>query len=459
MTEKATFEKMLKYLNALPAPRKDGRKNAGAYSDEENQQFADYIRGKLTLEDVRPLIKPLEGTTTYDERTFLFPGEQYDEARRFLLLVRLADVYETENKPDETEYRLAFTLNNCNAALPSEEQIDLADYYVTYHLGIGTLLSDMSSMIYSRRHSVYKENFGIGDYAAYIDALYEKYGDEEFAHFEEGADNYFVKAYLYARNPDKYKDFGSEIAQYAATEHYNELTYKQLVFAFVHSPRNALMDQMLCDLLKYDDNFNVNAWDILAYCHKGDDFVPAMKALIADGFFTAKEAILHYAEMAEDVQAVADFVAANEAFALEVAAENEDLYLVVMVPLWQCGKHLDQLRAIEDAFIANVLGDQKVKGFEDYVTAKTDVVPKSKKATYMHSKEETCRKIARASEVPLRLCNYLFVNNLYDELRALDCVLQFVRSGRVAITTSCFERVNEYLADREAKYRLKKEKE
>lgn len=41
------------------------------------------------------------------------------------------------------------------------------------------------------------------------------------------------------------------------------------------------------------------------------------------------------------------------------------------------------------------------------------------------------------------------ITNLYDELRALDCVLQFVRSGRVAITTSCFERVNEYLADRD----------
>lgn len=51
------------------------------------------------------------------------------------------------------------------------------------------------------------------------------------------------------------------------------------------------------------------------------------------------------------------------------------------------------------------------------------------------------------------------ITNLYDELRALDCVLQFVRSGRVAITTSCFERVNEYLADRETKYRLKKERE
>ena len=43
------------------------------------------------------------------------------------------------------------------------------------------------------------------------------------------------------------------------------------------------------------------------------------------------------------------------------------------------------------------------------------------------------------------------ITNLYEELSALECVLQFVRSGRVAITTSCFERVNEYLADREAK--------
>ena len=35
-------------------------------------------------------------------------------------------------------------------------------------------------------------------------------------------------------------------------------------------------------------------------------------------------------------------------------------------------------------------------------------------------------------------------------------VLQFVRSGRVAITTSCFERVNEYLTQREEKYRQQK---
>ena len=48
------------------------------------------------------------------------------------------------------------------------------------------------------------------------------------------------------------------------------------------------------------------------------------------------------------------------------------------------------------------------------------------------------------------------ITNLYDELRALDCVLQFVRSGRVAITTSCFERVNEFLDGREAMYNQSK---
>lgn len=50
------------------------------------------------------------------------------------------------------------------------------------------------------------------------------------------------------------------------------------------------------------------------------------------------------------------------------------------------------------------------------------------------------------------------ITHLYQELQAFDCVLQFVRSGRVAITTSCFERVNEYLAERKAKY-LKSKKE
>lgn len=48
------------------------------------------------------------------------------------------------------------------------------------------------------------------------------------------------------------------------------------------------------------------------------------------------------------------------------------------------------------------------------------------------------------------------ITSLYNELCALGCVLQFVRSGRVAITTSCFERVNEFLADREARYNASK---
>lgn len=51
------------------------------------------------------------------------------------------------------------------------------------------------------------------------------------------------------------------------------------------------------------------------------------------------------------------------------------------------------------------------------------------------------------------------ITSLYEELREMGCVLQFVRSGRVAITTSCFERVNEYLADREAKYFQNKQQE
>ena len=50
------------------------------------------------------------------------------------------------------------------------------------------------------------------------------------------------------------------------------------------------------------------------------------------------------------------------------------------------------------------------------------------------------------------------ITSLYEELQALGCVLQFVRSGRVAITTSCFERVNEYLTQREEKYRQQKER-
>ena len=41
------------------------------------------------------------------------------------------------------------------------------------------------------------------------------------------------------------------------------------------------------------------------------------------------------------------------------------------------------------------------------------------------------------------------ITSLYQELKQLNCVLQFVRSGRIAVSTSCFERVNEYLAHRE----------
>lgn len=49
------------------------------------------------------------------------------------------------------------------------------------------------------------------------------------------------------------------------------------------------------------------------------------------------------------------------------------------------------------------------------------------------------------------------ITALYSELQQLGCILQFVRSGRVAITTSCIERVNEYLTQREEKYRRQQE--
>ncbi len=49
------------------------------------------------------------------------------------------------------------------------------------------------------------------------------------------------------------------------------------------------------------------------------------------------------------------------------------------------------------------------------------------------------------------------ITNLYDDLRAQNCVLQFVRSGRIAVSTSCFERVNEYLAHRGERYKADKE--
>jgi acetolactate synthase-1/3 small subunit len=51
------------------------------------------------------------------------------------------------------------------------------------------------------------------------------------------------------------------------------------------------------------------------------------------------------------------------------------------------------------------------------------------------------------------------ITSLFEELQATECVLQFVRSGRVAITTSCFERVNEFLAVREEKHHKLSENE
>jgi len=49
------------------------------------------------------------------------------------------------------------------------------------------------------------------------------------------------------------------------------------------------------------------------------------------------------------------------------------------------------------------------------------------------------------------------ITSLYQELKQLNCVLQFVRSGRIAVSTSCFERVNEYLAHREERYQNQKD--
>ena len=42
--------------------------------------------------------------------------------------------------------------------------------------------------------------------------------------------------------------------------------------------------------------------------------------------------------------------------------------------------------------------------------------------------------------------------SLYEGLSELNCVLQFVRSGRIAITKGCVEKLTEYLTEREAKY-------
>lgn len=44
------------------------------------------------------------------------------------------------------------------------------------------------------------------------------------------------------------------------------------------------------------------------------------------------------------------------------------------------------------------------------------------------------------------------ITSLYNELQRYKVVIQFVRSGRVAVTTSCFEKVNEFLNNRELQY-------
>ena len=44
------------------------------------------------------------------------------------------------------------------------------------------------------------------------------------------------------------------------------------------------------------------------------------------------------------------------------------------------------------------------------------------------------------------------VTAMNEQLMQLGCVLQFVRSGRVVVTKSSFERVDEYLEKRGKKY-------
>jgi acetolactate synthase-1/3 small subunit len=46
--------------------------------------------------------------------------------------------------------------------------------------------------------------------------------------------------------------------------------------------------------------------------------------------------------------------------------------------------------------------------------------------------------------------------SLFDQLKKMDCVLQFVRSGRICITKSRVEHLDEWLAVREAKRKATK---
>lgn len=49
------------------------------------------------------------------------------------------------------------------------------------------------------------------------------------------------------------------------------------------------------------------------------------------------------------------------------------------------------------------------------------------------------------------------ITKLYEQLQSFECMLQFVRSGRIAVATSCIEPVNEYLAERERRYHSARE--
>ena len=82
--------------------------------------------------------------------------------------------------------------------------------------------------------------------------------------------------------------------------------------------------------------------------------------------------------------------------------------------------------------------------------------------------EPMCSKVVRRYDAHIVEVNPVYsivvmdgmseeITSLYEELRNLKCVLQFVRSGRIAVSTSCFERVNEYLSHRKERYEKEKE--
>ena len=48
------------------------------------------------------------------------------------------------------------------------------------------------------------------------------------------------------------------------------------------------------------------------------------------------------------------------------------------------------------------------------------------------------------------------ITALYNQLQALDCILQFVRSGRIAVSISFVEQVSEYLDYRKERYQKEK---